>query len=419
MDEYYPPNLEYALGSYFLIARDKDMLGDLATTPDNWWPGYDVTLGAPKGERYDWQNLIRRDFTGGLVLVNEPGAPTRTVTLPGSYRTITNQIVSSVTLPAKTGKVLRTVSAPPPPPPPGATTFYIGDLTWKSATNGFGVVERNMSNGEAGTADGRTIRVGGVAYAKGLGVHANSDVRYDIRGRCATFNSFIGVDDEVGSNGSVIFQVYADGVKLFESPVMTGSTANREVNVSVAGKNELRLVVGGAGDGIHFDHGDWANARLSCSTPPPAASQNVSFLSDRSWLFGTNGFGPVEMDRSNGNFAAGDGRAITLNGVTYAKGLGVHAPAEIRYALDGVCSAFQAVVGVDDEVGPYGSISFEVWADSIKLFDSGLMFGGMASKVVDVSLEGKTELQLIVRDGNNGIESDHGDWADAKLTCQT
>jgi hypothetical protein len=43
---------------------------------------------------------------------------------------------------------------------------------------------------------------------------------------------------------------------------MTGSTATRSVNVSVAGRQELRLVVTNAGDGNSYDHADWAGARL-------------------------------------------------------------------------------------------------------------------------------------------------------------
>ena len=65
----------------------------------------------------------------------------------------------------------------------------------------------------------------------------------------------------------------------------------------------------------------------------------------------TNGWGPVEKDRSNGEAGASDGGTITLNGVTYAKGLGAHAASDIRYALNGACSVFTAAVGVDDEMG--------------------------------------------------------------------
>jgi hypothetical protein len=76
----------------------------------------------------------------------------------------------------------------------------------------------------------------------------------------------------------------------------------------------------------------------------------------------TNGWGPVERDRSNGDNGAGDGGPLVLNGVTYAKGLGAHAPSDVRYAL-GACSVFTAQVGVDDIAGTSGSLVFQVWVD--------------------------------------------------------
>ena len=60
-----------------------------------------------------------------------------------------------------------------------------------------------------------------------------------------------------------------------------------------------------------------------------------------------------------------------MNGTTYAKGLGVHAVSEIRYALSRL-QRFKAEVGMDDEVGSAGSVVFEVYADATKVFDSGL-----------------------------------------------
>ncbi len=418
-DEYYPPDMEYVLGNYFLISTDRDMIGDLATTPDNWWAGYDVQLGTPSGSRYDWSGLMRRDFSGGMVLVNEPGGATRTVTLPGTYQTISGAHVNSVTLRGKSAAVLRLVSGGvtvPAPPPDEGEGQSLGDMNWMSATNGWGPAEKNMSVGEAGTADGRTMSIGGVTYAKGLGVHAPSDIRYNLGQSCTSFTATVGVDDEVGGNGSVIFQVYADGAKIYESPVMRGSGGGSPVNVTVAGKRELRLVVTDAGDGKNSDHADWANARLTCSSAPPQTVA-TGYLSDRGATYSTNGWGPAEIDRSNGETAAGDGRQISIAGKRYEKGLGVHAPSELRYSLAGKCSTFLSEVGVDDEVGRYGSIVFEVWADGTKLFDSGLMFGGNAGKSVSVNLAGKNELRLLVRDGGDGIGSDHGDWADAKLAC--
>lgn len=149
-------------------------------------------------------------------------------------------------------------------------------------------------------------------------------------------------------------------------------------------------------------------------TPPPAGE---SYLSDLTWIFALNGWGPVEKDTSNGEQAAGDGRAITLNGTTYAKGLGMRAVARVRYTLGGNCSTFISDIGLDDEVGGNGSVVFEVWTDGTKIYDSGVMTGSTATKQVNVSVAGKTELQLVVTDGGDDNRYDHADWAGARVTC--
>jgi len=153
-----------------------------------------------------------------------------------------------------------------------SNTVYLSEKTWASATNGWGPVERNMSNGEQPSRDGRTITLNGVTYGLGLGVHAPSEVRYHLGGGCSTFTADVGVDDEVASRGTVVFEVWADGTRLYSSGVMNGSTTSKRVDLNVAGKNELRLVVSDGGDGINSDHADWASAKLICGadTTPPA-----------------------------------------------------------------------------------------------------------------------------------------------------
>lgn len=47
--------------------------------------------------------------------------------------------------------------------------------------------------------------------------------------------------------------------------------------------------------------------------------------------------------------------------------------------------SFAAMVGVNDEVGPYGSVVFQVFADGVKIFDSGTIIGGATTKLDDVS----------------------------------
>lgn len=649
-----------------------------------------------------------------------------------------------------------------------ASTLFLSDLTWVSTVNGWGPVERDRTNGDTGTLDGGPIRIDGVTYAKGVGVHAGSDVRFTVPPTCTAFTAVVGIDDDAGDNGSVIFEVIADGVTLFNSGIVTGGSAAQNVSVSVAGRSQLALIASGGADGIDYDHADWADARFTCEdaaalygtatayptganshgveardvngdgsldlivanagastvsvligtgtgtfatavdygvgaypkhvtvadfnadslpdlvtsdqdgstvtvllgetggtfgaatsfpvcsrahesaaadfngdgrmdlgvacwdgavisvllgtgtgTFQPAISYTVGYgptslvatdvngdgwpdivtsnnvdntisvligsgtgtfapavtyasgngphgirlrdlngdgaldivnananaadvsvflgngdgtfqprtlypagvaptgigledvdgdgaidivatntggnypvccnpggdriavlrgagngtfsvpeffavgttpfavaigdlngdgqpdlatanwhsndvtvllrtdttpssvihLSDLAWTAVTNGWGPVELDRSNADFAAGDGLPLRIAGVTYTRGLGVHAASEIRYAIPSGCTTFHAVVGVDDEVGAGGSVVHEVWVDGIKVFDSGVVFGNSEALTVDVDVTGRALLQLVVTDGGDGIDSDHADWADASLTC--
>ena len=243
---------------------------------------------------------------------------------------------------------------------------------------------------------------------------------------------------------------------------------------------ELRLVVTDGGNGIAYDHGDWANARIECGrrptrlrprsrdrTPAPGATgvavtvsptrdllrgdesrdpdhehlhpraqgqttpvpATVSYASrsrrsirartwpraprytatvkggasgvkdvagnalaaDVSWSFTTGAAGGTATLLSqrphldSGRTATGRSRrtartasrragtavTLTLNGVTYAKGLGVHAASDVRYAISGeLHRASRPRSGVDDEIGPTGSVVFEVYAGATKVYDS-------------------------------------------------
>ena len=143
-----------------------------------------------------------------------------------------------------------------------AAPLYLSDTTWTSATNGWGPTEKDLSNGEGLAADGNPINLNGVVFGKGLGVHAPSDVRYRLAGAYSRFSAKVGVDDEVGPHGSVVFEVWADGTRIYSSGAMTGASPTRDVQLDVRGRSELRLVVSDGGDGGTFDHADWAAAMV-------------------------------------------------------------------------------------------------------------------------------------------------------------
>ncbi len=99
---------EYGLAFYLLISSGRDALrNDVGGTPDDWWPGYQVDLGAPAASRREWSGLLRRDFAAGVALVNPPGASVRTVTLDAGYVDLAGAERRTVRLGPAEGVVLR------------------------------------------------------------------------------------------------------------------------------------------------------------------------------------------------------------------------------------------------------------------------------------------------------------------------
>ncbi|MFJ4970377.1 NPCBM/NEW2 domain-containing protein [Streptomyces sp. NPDC088755] len=156
--------------------------------------------------------------------------------------------------------------------------------------------------------------------------------------------------------------------------------------------------------------------RLAVSVlPPPPTGQ--AWASDLVWLSESNGYGPAERDRSNGESGAGDGRTLTLAGTPYEKGIGTHAESGIAIHLGGRCTAFTADVGIDDEINGYGEAAFSVEGDGKVLWTSPKLTGASATVPVDVKLDGVRQVRLKVTDTNGSRTGDHGDWAAAKFHC--
>jgi len=76
--------------------------------------------------------------------------------------------------------------------PPSAGTYQVGGMTWLASSNGWGPAERNMSNGEQATGDGRTLTVNGTTFANGIGAHADSAVHVWLGRACTRFTAQVG-----------------------------------------------------------------------------------------------------------------------------------------------------------------------------------------------------------------------------------
>lgn len=146
--------------------------------------------------------------------------------------------------------------------------------------------------------------------------------------------------------------------------------------------------------------------------PTPAAFE---YLSDMKMQVANSSWGPVEIDKNNGGINANDGTRMRLDNKNYLKGVGVAGDSELVYSLDGNYSKFFTDIGVDEVAGPRGSVTFQIWLDGTKVYDSGLMTGETPRKGLTLNVSGAKSLKLITTDAGDGERGDHANWAGARL----
>ena len=122
-----------------------------------------------------------------------------------------------------------------------------------SVTQGWGTLQRNQSVWE------KPMVIGGKPFARGLGTHAPSKIVYALEGKFRRFQSWVGAD--ANTSPTITFEVRVDGVKRWESELMTRESPPVWIDLDVSGARMLELVVGDAGS-LPADHADWAEARL-------------------------------------------------------------------------------------------------------------------------------------------------------------
>jgi alpha-galactosidase len=139
-----------------------------------------------------------------------------------------------------------------------AETVWLDQLDVRSATQGWGEPHKNKS------VDGQPLIIGGVPFKRGFGTHAESFLHIKLDGGAQKFTANVGVDDEVNKNpaSSVEFLVLGDGKELWSSGTLHAGDAPKACAVDLTGVKMLVLKVGDAGDGIDFDHADWADAKF-------------------------------------------------------------------------------------------------------------------------------------------------------------
>lgn len=141
---------------------------------------------------------------------------------------------------------------------PDEVVSYLSDREWISATTGWGTIGRDRS------VSGGTLRIEGQTFAKGIGAHANSEIVFALAPTDASFSAMVGVDDasSAQSPASIVFQVLADGVVVYDSGVMRATSPAQAIELDVLGVRELTLRASDADGSNNSDHADWGDARI-------------------------------------------------------------------------------------------------------------------------------------------------------------
>lgn len=314
-------------------------------------------------------------------------------------------------------------------------------------------------------------------FEKGLGAHAPAEFVYNIEGQGFNyFCSYVGIDRNVGDNGTVIFIVKVDGVEKYNSGLMRGSDSYKSVNVDITGAKTLTLVIDTYEHNAN-DHSNFAMARFvtlndaekaenavrlidsigtvsilsECESKIIAAEKayesvgnkslvtnyqalveargtydslmaevpdNTVYLSDPEGkaleVSMVNGHDVVRYDKS---IIDGDLRLKNANGdeEVFPKGLGAHAVAEFVYNIENSgYQYFMSYVGIDRNVGDVGTVIFSVEVDGVEKYNSGLMRGSDSYKSIEVDIADGKVMTLRV-DCYEHNASDHSDFAMARF----
>ncbi|MFF0022662.1 sigma-70 family RNA polymerase sigma factor [Streptomyces sp. NPDC005496] len=151
---------------------------------------------------------------------------------------------------------------PPPAPAPAPAVYPWNELKYGLTGDG---TEPEMRLGESSWVWQRWgVSVGGREYARGVTVHGKSSVTIDLNRDCTAYDAVVGVDDMTLGLGRVRFSVYADGSRLWRSPLLAGGDRAVPVHVDLTGRRTIRLAVDPDTSFDAVTLADWADSAFRC-----------------------------------------------------------------------------------------------------------------------------------------------------------
>ncbi|HKI21581.1 MAG TPA: NPCBM/NEW2 domain-containing protein [Isosphaeraceae bacterium] len=109
---------------------------------------------------------------------------------------------------------------------------------------------------------GRVFRLAGQSFDRGIGTQSRTFLAYEIEPGDRRFQASIGVDEEAGPLGSVVFRVFTDSNERYKSPPLTETDSPQAVDIDLAGAKRLILITEYGDRGDVRDLADWVEARI-------------------------------------------------------------------------------------------------------------------------------------------------------------
>ena len=333
-----------------------------------------------------------------------------------------------------------------------AQTVNLSDMDLSKGTCGF----ENRKPRKNVSTDGNPLKLKGVTYDNGVGVHGPSTIIVRLNGATA-FHALVGIDDEAAltddgtgykpNEGIADFALIGVKEDKTRETLKNGTVDRRDTEATAIDQSGLAdytyliLQTTNGQDGKNWsDHVDWVDARFQVEKdaeapvivteaemnadgmtkvepPTEPAHEGMGAMDLLTSLAGfdnvTSGWNnhPAQVD------ASVEGNVLTLKGTVYTSGVGTHATSQMVVQLNGA-SWFTALLGIDDEAAAAGNCTYTIVGKGGKpeeTLKSGTITRGDAEPAeIDVNCNGFKYLIITVDQGSSP-EGDHVDWVNARF----
>ncbi|WP_097285318.1 sigma-70 family RNA polymerase sigma factor [Streptomyces sp. OK228] len=240
--------------------------GSPANKPEAKPPATSPVVEAPQPRPTPTPTPPRKPAPGAPVVASAP-KPSPTPTPRPAPEPTPEPSPTPAPTPAKPKPTPTSTPAPAPtptptPPPPAPVVYQWNELKYDVTGDH---TKPEMRLGESSWVWQRWgVSIAGQRYTHGVAVHGESSVTIDLNRSCSAYDALVGVADLTLGLGQVSFSVYADGARLWQSPLVKGGEPAIPVHVNLTGRKTVRLAVE---PHTRFDAvalADWAESKFQC-----------------------------------------------------------------------------------------------------------------------------------------------------------